>query len=258
MKKYYFISGLPRSGSTLLTAILNQNPNFYSDIASPLQDMLENNIEYMSGSDYSVNIDSRQREDVLKNIVEGYYKNKPNQVIFDSSRAWTGNTSLLKSLFPYTKIICCVRDINCILDSFEKIFNRNAYYKNFFFSKVAEASVITRCRSLMDVEKEGQVIKPLLWLKEGLSFNRDMIHLIEYNDLASNPEKTIKDVYNFIDQPYFSHNFDYVEYSNDLFDLHVNTPNLHKVKGKVEYRPESISLPGEVIQNYTGMEFWRN
>ena len=110
MKKHYFISGLPRSGSTLLTAILNQNPNFYSDIASPLQDMLENTITYMSETDYSININSEQRENVLKHIVEGYYKDTVNETIFDSSRAWTGNTSLLKSLFPYTKIICCVRD----------------------------------------------------------------------------------------------------------------------------------------------------
>ncbi|NBP58534.1 sulfotransferase, partial [bacterium] len=35
-KKYYFISGLPRSGSTLLSAILNQNPRFYSGPNSPV------------------------------------------------------------------------------------------------------------------------------------------------------------------------------------------------------------------------------
>jgi sulfotransferase len=37
MKSYYFISGLPRSGSTLLSGILKQNPEFYADIASPVQ-----------------------------------------------------------------------------------------------------------------------------------------------------------------------------------------------------------------------------
>ena len=257
MKKYYFISGLPRSGSTLLTAILNQNPNFYSDIASPLQDMLENTITYMSETDYSININSEQRKNVLKSIVDGYYKDNGNETIFDSSRAWTGNTSLLKSLFPYTKIICCVRDINWILDSFEKVFNKNGYYKNFFFSKEAESSVITRCKSLMDVAKEGQVIKPWLWLKEGLCLNKDMIHLVEYNDLCLDPEKTIKGIYDFIGYPYFSHDFNNVEYSNNLFDLHINTPNLHKVTGKVEYKPRESLLPNEVTQTYRGMEFWR-
>ena len=35
-KKYHFITGLPRSGSTLLTSILNQNPRFHSSITDPL------------------------------------------------------------------------------------------------------------------------------------------------------------------------------------------------------------------------------
>ena len=35
-KKYYFMGGLPRSGSTLLSSILNQNPRFYSGPSSPV------------------------------------------------------------------------------------------------------------------------------------------------------------------------------------------------------------------------------
>ena len=35
-KTFYFISGLPRSGSTLLSSILNQNPRFYSGPSSPV------------------------------------------------------------------------------------------------------------------------------------------------------------------------------------------------------------------------------
>ncbi|NBR76993.1 MAG: hypothetical protein EBT73_06670 [Actinobacteria bacterium] len=33
MKEFFFISGLPRSGSTLLSGILRQNPEFYADIS---------------------------------------------------------------------------------------------------------------------------------------------------------------------------------------------------------------------------------
>jgi sulfotransferase len=36
MKTYNFISGLPRSGSTLLSSILKQNPRFTSGISDPL------------------------------------------------------------------------------------------------------------------------------------------------------------------------------------------------------------------------------
>ena len=33
--QYHFISGLPRSGSTLLSAILLQNPRFHAGMSSP-------------------------------------------------------------------------------------------------------------------------------------------------------------------------------------------------------------------------------
>ena len=35
-KRFYFMAGLPRSGSTLLSSILNQNPKFYSGPSSPV------------------------------------------------------------------------------------------------------------------------------------------------------------------------------------------------------------------------------
>ena len=39
---YYFMAGLPRSGSTLLSALLNQNPDIHSEPSSPLCGMMFN------------------------------------------------------------------------------------------------------------------------------------------------------------------------------------------------------------------------
>lgn len=256
-KKFYFISGLPRSGSTLLSAILKQNPNFYADIASPLQGILENSVAYMSQCESSQTIGDAQRENVLQSIADGFYKHIDKPFVFDSSRGWTGSAALVKSLFPYTKIICCVRDITWILDSFEKLSNNNPYYTNVFSDQETHHCVETRCDSLMDVKKGGQVIKPWFWLKEGLAANPELIHLVEYNDLCKNPEQTMQKIYNFIGQPYYDHNFDNVEYSNDLFDLKISAPNLHRVTGKVEFKQRRSILPDSVLEEYKNMEFWR-
>ena len=35
-KTFYFMAGLPRAGSTLLSTLLNQNPRFYSGPSSPV------------------------------------------------------------------------------------------------------------------------------------------------------------------------------------------------------------------------------
>ena len=256
-KQYYFISGLPRSGSTIISSILKQNPKFYADIASTLRGILENSINHMSQCEASNSIDNFRRENLLKSIVDGYYSHIDKEFIFDSCRGWTGNTTLLKSLFPYTKVICCVRDVNWILDSFEKQANKNPYYSNTFSDQETHHCVETRCSSLMDVTKGGQIIKPWFWLKEGLSVNPDIIMLIEYNDLCVNPENIIRKLYKFIGQPYYEHNFENVEYSNDSFDLSISSPNLHTVSGKVEFRPRNTILPDSVTEKYKEMEFWR-
>jgi sulfotransferase len=258
MKQYYFISGLPRSGSTLLSAILKQNPEFYSDILSPVLKIVVNTIEELTFCDNSFNIDEYQRETILKNIFDGYYcKNKQN-VIFDTSRLCTLKTPLLKKLFPYTKIICCVREVSWILDSFERIIAKNPYYLNTIVDYDMEHTVISRCESLMSEDKGGQIIKALLSLQEGLAINPKMIYLVEYDELCKTPEKIIKNIYDFIEKPYYQHDFNNIEYSNNLFDLKCNLKDLHTVKRKVEYVQKNTILPLEIFNKYQKFNFWKN
>ena len=44
-KQYHFITGLPRSGSTLLVSILKQNPKFHASITDPLANLVKGVIE---------------------------------------------------------------------------------------------------------------------------------------------------------------------------------------------------------------------
>jgi len=256
MKSYYFISGLPRSGSTLLSAILRQNPEFHSDIASKLPTIVDSIIEIISNSNQDAIIDKTQRKNIICGIFDGYYKDINNPIVFDSGREWTSRTFLLKELFPYTKVICCVRDVVSILNSFETIFSKNPLYKN----KLLKYSndVYSRCHELMN-EENGIVNVPLFYLKEGYAANPEMIHLIEYENLCKEPEKTIRGVYKFLEKPYYSHDFENVEYSNENFDKACNLKDLHTVKRKVEYKPPRCVLPPEIVQEYNkmNMEFWK-
>jgi len=256
-KTYHFISGLPRSGSTLLSAILKQNPDFYADIASPLNGMVSNCIYSMTGSENNLNITEEQRKNVLYGLIDGYYKSVDKPVIFDSSRMWTSNTNLLKTLFPESKIICCVRDVPWILDSFERIASKNSLYTNTFIDQEANECVTTRCDALMDVQKGGQVVKPWFWLQEGYYANPDMLLLIEYENLCKDPVNTMKLVYGFLGIEYFEHDFDSVEYENEKFDRPMGQPGLHTVQKKVEWRDRETILPPSIWKKYGGQEFWR-
>jgi sulfotransferase len=256
MKQYYFISGLPRSGSTLLSGILRQNPNFYADIGSSLEILTETSINIITNGQHNATIDDTQRKNLLYGLFDGYYKHIEKPIIFDSSRRWTKKTNLIKALFPYTKILCPVRDIVSILNSFEVIVSKNPFYVHTLTQQ--NDNVFFRCDGMMD-KNGGIVADPWILLQEGYALNPEMIHFIEYENLCKEPEKTMRKIYEFLEKPYYSHNFENVEYSNENFDRSCNLKDLHTVRKRVEYSPPKCILPPEIVQKYNemDMEFWR-
>ena len=73
-RKFHFISGLPRAGSTLLAAILNQNPRFRAGMTSPLADIMGVVMaEASSKNDFSFDVSDDQRVAMLRGLVENFY-----------------------------------------------------------------------------------------------------------------------------------------------------------------------------------------
>ena len=255
MKSYYFISGLPRSGSTLLSGILKQNPDFYADIASPVQALTGTSIDVITSGENNLNITKDQRKNLMYGVFGGYYKHIEKPVIFDSCREWTKRTNFLKALFPDTKILCPIRDIVSILNSFETLLSKNCFYTKQINEKVFSQNIFIRTQELFKKE----IINYYSFLLEGYALHPEMIMLIEYENLCKTPEKTMREVYEFLERPYYSHDFENVEYSNENFDKSCNLKDLHTVKRKVEYNPPRCILPPEIVQKYNemNMEFWK-
>jgi len=255
MKSHYFISGLPRSGSTLLSSILKQNPEFYADIASPVEALTGTAIDIVTGAESNLTVTEYQRKNLMYGIFEGYYKHIEKPVIFDSSRGWTKKTNFLKVLFPCTKILCPVRDIVSILNSFEVILNKNCFYTKQINENVFSQNIFVRINELF----QREIINYHSFLQEGFALNPEMIHFIEYENLCKEPEKIMRGVYEFLEKPYYSHDFENVGYSNENFDRACNLKNLHTVKKRVEYNPPRNVLPPEIVKKYKEMntEFWR-
>ena len=84
----YFISGLPRSGSTLTAAILRQNPRFHAGMSSPVASLFESLIAQVSaGTELSSMVSVDQRKRLLTGLFDSYYADRAEPVIFDTNRA---------------------------------------------------------------------------------------------------------------------------------------------------------------------------
>jgi sulfotransferase len=104
--KYHFISGLPRAGSTLMGALLRQNPRFHAGMSSPIASLFEGIIAQVSaGSELSTMVNQDQRARILRGLFDSYYTDNKAEVIFDTNRAWTAQLPALMTLFPDAKVI---------------------------------------------------------------------------------------------------------------------------------------------------------
>lgn len=254
----YFISGLPRSGSTLLSAILNQNPEFTAGISDPLAgccDAIIKAIDASAGAGSLISEDKRVA--MLRALFSSYYESTK---WFNTSRSWTSRTSLLKQLFPEFKIIVCVREIPWILDSFEQLDRKNPFTVKPLYHHTQLNSVYDRSAMLMgELNVTGYVIEPLKSLQQSLFCEEiDQILFVEYEALAKDPEKTMRKIYEFLEEDYFEHNFSDVEVSYDEFDEQAKIQGLHTTRKEVKYISRNSILPSDLWAKYEGYSFWKD
>lgn len=259
MKNFHFISGLPRTGSTLLSAILKQNPKFYAGVTSPMRgifDALRKQIS--SGHELSEEITHQQKINLLRGAFENFYAHENASTIFDTNRLWTANLTDILTLFPDTKVICMVRDISWIMDSFEIQYQKNSLDNTLLFKSDSEReTVYSRMGALA---KSKRVIgAPYLALKEAFyGINSNQLLLIEYDYLTNFPEKTISTLYNFIGERHYEHNFNNLDFKSESYDRKLGLRELHSVRKKLSFEKRESILPPDLFQKYSNMEFWKN
>jgi len=255
----HFISGLPRSGSTLLAAILRQNPRFHAGMTSPVGAIyMALEAALSRRNEAAVFIEQTQRRNVLKGLFANYYNEiQKEKLVFDTNRMWCAKLPAITRLFPQARIICCVRAISWIMDSIERLVRDNPFELSGMFGFEPGGSVFTRVNRL--ATGDGMVGFALDALKEGFYGEQaDRMILIEYQALTREPEDTLRHLYHLLGEPWFDHDFHDVEYEAEAFDLALGTPRLHTVRRKVEWIERDTVLPPELFSRFLEDAFWRH
>ncbi len=254
----HFISGLPRSGSTLLAALLRQNPALYANITSPVSSMAGAMLAEMSaGHEGSVLFDEAQRAAVLRGLFETYYHAiAPTQTVFDTSRSWTTRLDLLGRLFPDAKMICCVRPIPWIIDSVERLLRRNPFELSKIFGFEQGGTVYSRADGLMS--PAGMIGFALNGLKQAMHGDQSKrLLLLPYDTLVADPAAAMAAIYTFTGLAQFQHDFDTVDFDASEFDARLGTPGLHHVRRQVRAIPRQTILPPDLWERFERTSIWR-
>ena len=261
-KTHYFLGGLPRSGSTLLCNVLAQNPNIYATHTSGCMDVLFGiRNRWNDLIEHKAHPEPEKLQRVLKGVLDSYYEDIDKPIIIDKCRGWISLVEMVQGFMDNDdiKIIVPVRDIRGILSSFEKLWRKNAKFgqvpgesKNYFDFQTVEG----RCNFWM---RKDQVV--------GLAYSRlkDAIHrghsdkmfLVDFDVFTVCPENTMDNIYDFLGEPRYKHDFNNIEQVTFENDLVHGYKDLHKIRPKIKYNiPDWQETIGDIGNKYEKLNFW--
>lgn len=270
--KFVIHGGLPRTGSTLLRALLSQNKKIYAPPGSPLLSIIKDLRKNLSlNGNFKAYPKDGFFEKIAKNAVNEWYLDAPieTETILERNREWNNQLKIADKIFDNeVKVICSVRNIVDICASFMKLGERQGdrsfnSYKKMCFERRIPATNYNFCRLLLDQETGG-VGSNLNSMICGYRQNPNRYLFIEYEDLISNPSVELRKIYDFIGMDFFEgHYFENIEQLyEDNTEAGWNSKFLHKIRSKVEKEStetERLVTKEFLEENKPGRwEFWRN
>jgi sulfotransferase len=234
------ITGLPRSGSTLLCNILNQNPRFWATSTSALPRLCSVIVGAWSTSleiKGDLNNDRKETENRLHRSLKAFcdawhHRDDDREVIFDKSRGWAHHLLMLRKIYPESKIIVTIRDLREVYASIEKQHRKNPLFDE--ANTPIAKTIMGRAQAMF--ANNGIVGGPLNGIYDII--NRQIpVSFIQYEKLVDRPEAGMKELYNYLEEEHFEHNFDDIQNTAIDPDAFYLNKFPHDGSGKIEPPP---------------------
>lgn len=215
-KKYIFLAGMHRAGSTLLTSILNQNPSIFASSSSPVCNVLYwSNRLWSDQIALQANPNPMAVQAVLGSMIPSFYSTRPEQIIIDKGFNWgvPENLSFLTNALGYVpKFIVMDRPVNEVFDSYNELLAKSPDF-------------VGNIHEFM----QGMVLSHDNLLKE----IPEQCFVVNYKRLCNDTQGLLNEFYGFIDEPIYSHDLSYIVNTNTdndkvwgLIDMHEIRPTI--------------------------------
>lgn len=257
MKQLFFLSGLARSGSTLIGSILNQNPNIHVSPTSPLMDLFcLTELDYQR-IDKQYTFDKQTTIDNLHKVLANtFYEHIDKPYIIDKHRGWPKNIKQIEQYITQNpKIICTYRPLAEIICSFIKLMDKDP--SNIIDKTLHERGLeINRYNRAMLLWYE-YATDPYGSLKYGLENHRENILVVNYDDIVNDIENQLSRIYNFLDIPQYVHTFDNITNTcNEAKDVAWGFKGLHDIRSSISKTSDDARtvLGKELFEFFTKLD----
>lgn len=234
-KTYHFLSGLPRSGSTVLASILNQNPEVFVTPTSPMLNVAVAMQEaWASDPTVKANYYEEQINNLTKAILPAFWQHRPEPIIIDKGRGWAKNMPNASKLFGKpVRAVSVERDLPSIMASWLTLIKKQP---GCHIDKI----LMQRGYAVTDENRMGEMwfnmVKDCM---DGIRQIRqeapDQFIVVKYDQLIETPHQTISMIEGFLELPSFNYDFNNIQ--NDTIDDDLTAwgfDGLHTIRPKLE------------------------
>ena len=255
MKQLFFLSGIARSGSTLLGSLLNQNPDIYVTPTSPVLDIFCLTEEVYNKVEVQYTFDKKTTLNNLQyHIPKSFYANINKPYVIDKHRGWPRNVNQIKAhITDNPKIICTYRPIAENICSFLKLIEKDP--NNSVDRELKELGL--PCDTYHRAMKlwYNYSNDPYESLKYGLEHHRENLLIVNYDDIISDIDNQMKRIYNFLEIPEYQHSYTNIsntcgEQKDDAWGFN----NLHDIRDTIT---KTSNNPAEILSKDL-LEFFNN
>lgn len=253
MKHLHFCSGLPRTGSTVLMNILQQNPDIFTTGTCALPGLLKDHV--LTASRFREQFQAMSTDQADKAMsgfvyggVKGWFEGltlKP--VVISKNRMWPE----LLHLFPNSKVIVCVRDLRDIVESFDRVNSKIKALHTFGESGVLYPALSEKEKYDYHF-KEVNAFSASLYIElprlmDRFLNNNKNIKFIRYEDFLKEPYTILNSINNFLQVNSF--NYDLKNISQSELYEHDNAYFRERTDHKVKKVMVEWKEPKRVLSN---------
>lgn len=234
-KKIYFLSGLPRTGSTLLGSILAQNPEIHVTPTSPLYPLLVNTNECLNLLNTQYTFDHKNMGDrIYHSMIDAFYSDIKEPIIFDKHRGWPKAAKAIKDYMNSdVRIVCTIRPISEIITSYLVLADKDK--NNFIDTHLIKIKQPINNESRANLLWAEYLKIPYETLLNGLKTNRESILLVDYRDIVFDLDRTLDKIYSFCGiTPFKHHSSDIKNTCAESNDSGWGMENLHTIRSNLK------------------------
>jgi sulfotransferase len=266
-KKFFFLGGMPRSGSTLLASVLAQNPDIHSTTTSGILGMILNVRNHWHNMEEFKALPEEETETrkvgVMRGMLRGYFEHATQPILIDKSRQWVAHLELAAKILDHEpKVIAPVRDLRDCLCSFEKLWRKSKDTRQ-ISQELGNPVKFQTMEGRFEVLSSSNQIVGACYdnIKDACVRGwRKNILFVEYEKFTAKPGRALEEVYDFLGLPYFKHDFENVQQVGQEDDLVYLWRGLHKIRTKVSpQEPTWPQMMPKQMSEFYGQDatFWR-